>query len=234
MDIDVWLPLSATMVHAMVVTRASEIHSGRRSRCVRRGRLARDNDTAVPFVLCLIQRAVGTDAELVQTAPVARCQGDPDAGSDPDLMTAKIVRLAKGANNPVCQQTRFVRLTDAILQHDKFIAAHASNRVAKPGRFLQALSHRLQQRIANGMTKLIVDRLESVQVEIMERQQFAGLRNAGDGLIEFARATRYGWVIRSRRRGPPRPKDHAWQEVAEASFGRSARPFRGLSARSLP
>ena len=123
-----------------------------------------------PLRLGAVKRHVRVPEKLVGLFAVGRCNGDPDAGSDDDLMALHIERLCDRLDY-ACRKDRCAgRLESANLDNGKLISAEASDQISVTYERLQALGHRTEQRIADGVPQRIIDAFEPIQVEIEDGQ----------------------------------------------------------------
>jgi hypothetical protein len=69
-------------------------------------------------------------------------------------------------------------------QHDKFIATLAAYGIGAANATPQPLGDRLQKFVADGMSKRIIDMLESVQIQKEHTHFFVVTWRGGDGLFQ--------------------------------------------------
>ena len=145
-----------------------------------------------------IERHVGVAQQLIGLVAVGRRHGNADAGADDDLMAVNLERLQQRFDDLGGKLAGLARAGLAL--HDgKFVAAEARDRIDTAHHALQALGHRAQQRVADGMTERIVDALEAVKVEEHHRQPLA----AAPAPAPSCRGTARDWASRSARHAAP-------------------------------
>lgn len=81
------------------------------------------------------------------------------------------IRLADLTNDPAGKQFRLAFVTDSRLQHDEFVTAEARHDIVGTNDIFEAPRHLLEQQISCGVPITIVDRLEAIEIEIVERDE---------------------------------------------------------------
>ena len=108
-------------------------------------------------------------SSLSGVSAVARTDRDADAGADHGLMAVDIVGLADQPMTRCARAVASVGVRDRRLHDDEFVAAHPRDRVGLADQAAQPVGDHLQQLVAGGMAERIVDGLELVEIEMVDR-----------------------------------------------------------------
>ena len=135
-------------------------------------------ERAAAVALGAVQCEVGIAQQLVGDKAVARADGDADAGADNGLLAVDVIGLADPGDDLLRQRGRFRRVGDRRLDDDEFVAAHPRDGVGLAHQSAQAFGDDLQQLVARGMTEGVVDRLELIEVEVVDRHHLIVLEAA--------------------------------------------------------
>ncbi len=97
---------------------------------------------------------------------------DAGAGSNHDLLTVNIVRLAQQRHDAIGQGARLVRSGEPQLQDREFVAAESSDHVGVAQARAETLRRRPQKLVAGGVPQGVVDGLEMIEIEIKNGELF--------------------------------------------------------------
>ncbi len=100
---------------------------------------------------------------------VRRRHGNADRGANIETMTVHFERLGDCAKQALRKPFRVLPVIGAGLHHDEFVAAEARDQVARPDNRAKPVCNLLQQLIADRMAERVVDGLEAVEVDQLQR-----------------------------------------------------------------
>ena len=127
--------------------------------------------------------AVHGDVRLAQerigVAPVGGRDCHPDAGADGRAVAIAIVGPAELAHDAGREACRLLGAVQRDLHHGELVAAEAGDEVRILHAAADAARHLLEQGIAHGMAEHVVDALELVEIDAVQRQHLA-LHHAGE------------------------------------------------------
>lgn len=152
----------------------------------RRRRLGfvREHGDAATVAFGAIERGVGARDETVQREAVARRERDSYADPDANLFSPDLIGRAEGANDAMRDQQRFVLVTNSALDDDEFVAAETRGRVLAADRAEKTLGDRAKERVADEMAIGVVDGLEPIEIEAVDRQTVAVAAQPSERLRE--------------------------------------------------
>ena len=175
-------------------------------------------------VFRLIHGEIGVAQQGFRIRGIAGEGGDADARGDAQVMPGDAMRRIEREDDLLRAERRIVRMHDVREQYEELVAALPAYRVGAAYAGLQALRHRFQQLIADGVAQRIVDVLESIEIDVEHGDRAAGAVRPHHGLIEpiaeqravrarpsgcrGARGARACATARARwsRRAPPSPR----------------------------
>jgi hypothetical protein len=99
-------------------------------------------------------------------------------------MAVDLKRLAHRCDDALRERGCLAGIGDRGLHDDEFVAAHPRDGVRLADQGAQALGDDLQQLVADGMTKGIVDGLELIEIEVVNRDQLLAMNALAQGLFE--------------------------------------------------
>jgi hypothetical protein len=156
-----------------------------------------------PFVLGPVKRKIGLHHQVLRPCRLRGIERDADARGDADLVAVDGERLAEHLADPPRELADDVWIGQAEHQNGELVATEARHEMIWPHGFPETLDDLLQQEIAHGMPKGVVDILEVVDVEIEhgERRSPAQARIEGhrQPLHEGAAIGEIGEKIRLRQ-----------------------------------
>ncbi len=120
-------------------------------------------------VLGRIERHVGLLEQLVGIGAVGRRHGNADRGANIETVTIHFERLCYRPKQALREPFGVLPVIGAGLHHDEFVAAKARDQVARPNNGAKPLCNLLQQLVADRMAERIVDGLEAVEVDQLQR-----------------------------------------------------------------
>ena len=141
-------------------------------------------ECAAAVALCAVQREVGIAQQFVGPQPVARPDRDADAGADHGLMAVDVERLADRCDDALRQRSRLGGIGDRGLHDDEFVAAHPRDGVGVADQGAQPLGDDLQQLVAGRMAERIVDGLELIEIEVVNRHHLLAMNALAQRLFE--------------------------------------------------
>jgi len=109
---------------------------------------------------------------------------DAYAGGNAHARAVDRVGRAQFLDDPAREHLRFAILPDARLQHDELVAAQAGNGILGSYRRFQTHGHLLEQRISRWVAVMVVDRLEAVEVDIVDGNVFPLAQGVGDSILK--------------------------------------------------
>ena len=119
-----------------------------------------------------VERHVGVPQKLLGGLAIGWRKRDAGAGSDHDLLTVNIVRLAQERHDAIGQDARLMRSGEPNLQDREFVAAESSDHVAVAQARAQTIGHRHQKPVAGGVPQAVVDVLELIEIETKNGKVF--------------------------------------------------------------
>jgi|tagenome__1003787_1003787.scaffolds.fasta_scaffold20976380_5 hypothetical protein len=119
-----------------------------------------------------IQRQICVSQQLVRILSVGRCDGNSDAHIGDNLVFLERVGTLESVTDALREHGRISVSAQPGLHDGKFISPEPGDDIAFPHEALQAFRHCPQQFVAHCMSECIVDILEQIQIEIMDRQAF--------------------------------------------------------------
>jgi len=131
-----------------------------------------------------IQGQIGIVQELLGRRAVTGRNGDPDARAHNSLVSVEPERSTQGADNITRQRVRFARIGNRRLEDDEFIATHARDRIAVARELLEAAADILQQDVAGLVAQGVVDGLELVEIDVVDREHPALFERLLEALTE--------------------------------------------------
>jgi hypothetical protein len=135
-----------------------------------RGQLAgEEHDAAARLLLGPIKGDVGVPQQFVDVATVLRGEGDADARADPKPALGQDDGLGQGGHETIRECPRGFRAVRVGLQNREFVAPEAADRRTRARGPHQSAGHRQQQPVADRVTEAVVDLLEPVEIEEMQR-----------------------------------------------------------------
>ena len=117
------------------------------------------------------------------SVPSMRRERNTDAGADHHLMLLDDERRAQGFDDAGRKRRRVQRLGSRALQNDELVAAHAGDGIGLPDAAAQPTGDCLQQRVADGVPKGVVDLLEAVEIQAQHGDR-ALLAGADERLLQ--------------------------------------------------
>ena len=129
-------------------------------------------ERAAAVALGAVEREVGVAQQFVGARSVAGTDRNADADADHGLLAVDVIGLAQRIDDALRQRRGLGGVRDRGLHDDEFIAAHARDRVGLADESAQPLGDDPQQLVAAGMAERIVDGLELIEVEMMDRDHF--------------------------------------------------------------
>jgi len=139
---------------------------------------------APAIFLGLVERHVGVPQKLIGGLAIGWRKRDADAGSDHDLLTFDIVRLAQERHDAFGQDARLRRSGEPRLQDREFVAAESSDHVGAAQARAETLRHRRQKLVAGGVAQGVVDVLEFIEIEIKNGEYFRVPAHAQQSFVE--------------------------------------------------
>ncbi len=133
--------------------------------------------------LGVVHRRVGIHQQFFGTLAVARVEGDTDAGGDLQVMVGHPERACDQADL-TCRQSQGIIGFGQLHQQHELITADPRQSVLAAQVFAQAQGHVPQQQIAHVVTKGVVDRLETIQVDEHQGEAAALLLHPVHGLVD--------------------------------------------------
>ena len=141
---------------------------------------------ATPTGLCFVKGDVGILDQGLHVAAVPRRHGDADARADIGVVGADPIGSAQRANDPRREVARLIVLADAELDHGELVAAEPRHDVACADAFLQPPAGEAQEPVPGRMPERVVDLLEPVEIEVMDRER-ARQGNVAQGVLDAPR-----------------------------------------------
>ena len=111
------------------------------------------------------QREVGSFEKFNAIGRIGGGHRDTDTHADQDLVAVEIEGPADDLDDPLAQRSGFSAIGHAALKDGKFVAAQARDGVRLANAEAQPRADLLEELVAKGMPKGIVDVLEVVEVE---------------------------------------------------------------------
>jgi hypothetical protein len=127
-----------------------------------------------------VHQRVGLAHQLIARLPVLGVDGDAKAGGDRAL--GAFERLSQRSGQIAVQafgDAARLATIEALHEDHELVAPVARDEITRPHRLLQSAGHGNQGTVAGSMTKVIVDLLESVEVDEDDRE---GLTATGGGV----------------------------------------------------
>ena len=139
-------------------------------------------------LLGLIHRLIGVAQQHIGIVMVGRVERDADTGRNAHLDA--VVQFARPGHD--FQHARQYRLALLFIgqvgqQQNKLVAAQAGDRVLGADEFLQAPGDLRQHAVARLVSVTVVDRLETVQIQIADRNDLVHAVGAGNRLLHPVR-----------------------------------------------
>ena len=131
----------------------------------------------------VVQRHVGVLQQLVGSTAVRRRAHDAEAGAYGDRMPEDVVRLGDRRQHALGEALALVGAHGARLDDGELVAAETGEEVGFADAGAQALRNCLEQGVANRVAVRIVDLLELVEIDPVQRQR-AALAEALEGMLE--------------------------------------------------
>lgn len=119
--------------------------------------------------LGLVHRQIGILENFVHVLAMRADQRDAEACRGVDPVAGDVDRVGQGGYDPSGQGFRFRNVGDPLLQKGELVAAEAGQGRVLVDQQLQPLGDRLQKLIADIMAERIVDGLEAVDIQKVQR-----------------------------------------------------------------
>ncbi len=124
-----------------------------------------------PRRLGAVHREVGVAQQVVLVGAVARVDGHADGGADRHLLALAHQRRAHRSDHPSGQDLCVLRAAHAGLQDRELVAAEPRHRVAGLHQAGEALARGDEYLVAEMVAERVVDRLEAVEVDEVQRER---------------------------------------------------------------
>ena len=122
--------------------------------------------------------------QLVGEQSVAGADRDADAGADRGLVAVEVEGFADRGDDALRQRGGLGGIGDRGLHDHEFIAAHSGDGVGLAHQGAQPVGDDLQQLVAGVMAERVVDGLELIEIEMMDRDRFLAVNPAAQRLFE--------------------------------------------------
>lgn len=141
-----------------------------------------------------VHRRVGGLQEFVGAGVLGAGCHHADARGDGEVVAVDVERLGEGVEHGLGDLARTRGFWD---QDDEFVAAHASDELARPGGAgAQAGGGLHEQRVADRVSEGVVDDLEMVEVDVAETEAAGGVgERGGEGVDETRPVRQAGQLI---------------------------------------
>src|SRR6185503_3780610 len=139
---------------------------------------------APPALLRPIEGEIGAAQQSAAVLPVLRRNRDADAGRGHDLIALEHERLEQLADDFPRQPIDRIAVVADGLQHHELVAAEPRDEMAAGG-MLNPACRFDQQGITGGMAERVVDHLEMVEVEAVQREQAAIALRRAQQMVEL-------------------------------------------------
>ena len=133
-----------------------------------------------------IEREIGVDQQPLAVDVGAVSAGDADAHAQPALVAGVDDRPADVVDDPPRQFVEARHAGVGVADDDEFVAAGAGDEVAGPQMAADRLGGVDEHRVAGRMAERVVDPLESVEIDLQQRDAAAGFGAARGVLLERA------------------------------------------------
>ncbi len=140
--------------------------------------------TPRPSGFCAVQGQVGAFHQPLGLLSVLRRAGDTDADTDNNLMSFDVERRFQQPGQPVGKPDGVGRQRQRDLQDGELVPAEPPDGVGFAQAMAQPPGNRLQQQVARGVPERVIDMLEPVEIEKVQRDQATPARPQ-DGLFEL-------------------------------------------------
>src|SRR5205823_2887738 len=129
------------------------------------------------------ERKVRAPQKGLAAASIERSDGYADAGRRHDLVPIDVHRLGHRLEDLTGEPFGVISLVADDLQDDKLVAAEPADKLP-PRRLLQAAGRLHEQCVAGGVAKRVVDDLELVEIQAMQREQLTVTFLRAEELLE--------------------------------------------------
>jgi hypothetical protein len=120
-------------------------------------------------VLGCVERHVSLLQKLVGVDAIHRSHGNADRGPNVDAVAIDIEWILERPRQPLGKPLGVLVTFRADLQHNKLVAAEAGDHVSRPNDGLESRGDLFKELVANWMAKRVIDRLESIKVDQVNR-----------------------------------------------------------------
>ncbi len=134
-------------------------------------------------LLGCVHRRIGGAQQAVEIRQAFTLQRDADAGAELEGDVFLAQRLTERSNQLARHMAGVFRLGHIAQQHDEFVVAEAAEQVAIAQMLMQARRGELEQVVAGGVAKRIVDAFEAIQINQQHRQYLAALVRLANGVF---------------------------------------------------
>ena len=143
-----------------------------------------EGEGAASRLLGAVQSEVGIAQQHLAVGAVVRRDGDPDAGRGHHLIAVDDERPGDRFEDVLGEPVDGVAVAADGLEDDELVAAQARDEMAAGG-LEQALPGLDQQSVAGGVAERVVDDLELVEIEAVERKQAAVALGRAKQMVEL-------------------------------------------------
>ncbi len=99
-------------------------------------------------------------------------------------MAVEVEGLADQGDDPLRQRGRFGGIVDGGVHDHEFIPTHSRDGIGLADQPAQPVGDHLQELVAGGMAKRVVDGLELVEIEVVNRQHFLAMNALAQRLLQ--------------------------------------------------
>ena len=136
------------------------------------------------LLLRLVERQVGVPEELVGVGVVVRKHRDADAGAREHLFLVEFERRRDRLDHPLGENGDAVLMVEVGLDDGELVAAEPRHGVGLAHARQEARGHLFQQVVARRVSQRVVDVLEMVEVEVVDRHHPPGAPGVVERLVE--------------------------------------------------
>ena len=131
-----------------------------------------------------VHRGIGVTQQRLGIVAIGGIQTDSHARGDAHLAALDVKRRLKRLHQLLGRQRRILGTVQILEHYNEFVTADARDSVVRADGANESPGQLLEQCIAGGMTKAVVDVLEVIQVDEHQREQGAAPMRMADALAE--------------------------------------------------